>query len=345
MTVTSLSAIGRVASTKEISRRSFMGVAASAPMLFMTDSGTAFGQRTSTQRDRVEVVNTRVFAVGPTGGNPCPVVPSADDLTAGQMQALAQRFGLDTAFILRPRFKDADIRIRYFVPDHEMGVSGHATIAAITVALLDKILKSSSVQVETTTGTFGVNWVRHDNVTVVTLEQNQPVFGAVVAPDDVAGALKINGDQFVIENGPVQSVSVSRAKLLVPLKDSLVLDGLKPDYEALWELCDRLRVTGFYPFTRRTDKPQARAEARQFPLRAGFPEDAATGVAAAALAAYLAAYDRKYEAGEHLFRIAQGYAMGAPSLIEAIAECKGGKITRTAIRGVAQVTSRDQVPI
>jgi predicted PhzF superfamily epimerase YddE/YHI9 len=26
--------------------------------------------------------------------------------------------------------KGADIRLRYFVPDHEMGVSGHATIAA-----------------------------------------------------------------------------------------------------------------------------------------------------------------------------------------------------------------------
>lgn len=314
-------------------------------MVLMSDPGTFFGQKRSTHKDRIEIVHTRVFAVGPNGGNPCPVIPFADDLSDSQMQAVAQRFGLDTAFILRPGSKDADIRLRYFVPDHEMGVSGHATIAAITVAQLDKALKSGHVQVETITGTFGVDCVHRNDVTVVTLEQNQPVFGAVLAPDDVARALKINREEIVIDTGPVQSVSASRAKLLVPLKDSMVLDGLKPDYEALWKLCDRLQVTGFYPFTRRTDKPQTQAEARQFPLRAGFPEDAATGVAAAALAAYLAAYDSKYEAGQHLYRVAQGYAMGAPSLIEAIAECKDGKITRTAIRGVAQITSREQLSI
>jgi hypothetical protein len=30
-------------------------------------------------------------------------------------------------------------------------------------------------------------------------------------------------------------------------------------------------VTGFYPFTRQTDRANANADARQFPLRAGFP--------------------------------------------------------------------------
>lgn len=341
-----VTAIERLAPEEEVSRRSFMGLLAWAPIVFMSDFEMVFGQKASTPRDRVEVVHTRVFAVGPTGGNPCPVIPSAGNLTDSQMQAVAQRFGLDTAFILRTGSRDADIRLRYFVPDHEMGVSGHATIAAITVAQLDQTLKSNHVRVATITGKFGVDFVRRsNNVTVVTLEQNRPVFGAVVAPDDVARALKINPEQIVIDNGPVQSVSVSRAKLLVPLKDSLVLDGLKPDYEALWKLCDRFGVSGFYPFTRRTGKPQTHAEARQFPLRAGFPEDAATGVAAAALAAYLAAYDSKYQTGQHLFRIAQGYAMGAPSLIEAIAECEDGKITRTAIRGTARITSREQVSI
>lgn len=312
----------------------------------MSNPETGFSQKASIHRDRVEVVHTRVFAVGPTGGNPCPIVLSADDLSDSQMQTLTKRFGLEAAFILRPTSTNADIRIRYFVPDHEMGVSGHPTIAAITVAQLDNALKSDHIRVETITGIFGGSLIRrNNNVTVVTLEQNQPVFGAVVASDDVARALKINREQIAIDTGPVQSVSVSRAKLLVPLKDSLALDGLKPDYEALWKLCDELRVTGFYPFTRHTDKPEALAEARQFPLRAGFPEDAATGVAAAALAAYLAAYDSNYKTGQHLFRIAQGYAMRSPSLIEAIAECKDGKITRTAIRGVAQITSREQISI
>jgi len=142
-----VSAIERLASESEVSRRSFMGLLALAPMALMSDARMVFGEKPSSHPDRIEVVHTRVFAVGPNGGNPCPVIPSADDLTDSQMQALTQRFGLDTAFILRPRARDADIRLRYFVPDHEMGVSGHATIAAITVSQLENALKSDHIRV------------------------------------------------------------------------------------------------------------------------------------------------------------------------------------------------------
>jgi PhzF family phenazine biosynthesis protein len=155
--------------------------------------------------------------------------------------------------------------------------------------------------------------------------------------------LKIDGSKIVLAEGPIQSISVSRAKLLVPLQESNVLNAPTPDHEALWKLCDQIQVTGFYPFTRQTNKTNMDAEARQFPLRAGFPEDAATGVAAAALGAYLATYDRKCETHEYVFRIAQGYAMGAPSLIEAIVECTDRRVTRTAIRGVAQVIGREHI--
>ena len=91
--------------------------------------------------DQIEVVHTRVFAASQNGGNPCPVIPFADKLTDRQMQRLARKFGLDTAFILHPRMKGADIRLRYFVPDHEMGVSGHAPIAAITNRLVGESIK------------------------------------------------------------------------------------------------------------------------------------------------------------------------------------------------------------
>ena len=35
--------------------------------------------------------------------------------------------------------------------------------------------------------------------------------------------------------------------------------------------------------------------------------------------------------------------MGAPCRIEAIAECANGKVTRTAIRGAAQVVAREHI--
>jgi trans-2,3-dihydro-3-hydroxyanthranilate isomerase len=296
-------------------------------------------------QDEIDVVHTSVFAAGPSGGNPCPVIADANGLTDQAMQSLARKFGLDTAFIMRPQVEGADVRIRYFVPDHEMGVSGHATIAAVTVALFNKIVRSDYLRIQTSTGLFDVEWTQSRNGYLVTLEQNEPVFDSTVAPDLVARALHIQPNQIVLAKSPIQVISVSRAKLVVPLQDWQVLDRLKPDFEALWELCDSQGATGLYPFTRRTDKRNVQAETRQFPVRAGFPEDAATGVAAAALGAYLTRYDLVCQTGHHEFRIAQGYAMGAPSLIETIADCAGGRITRTAIRGMAQIIRRERIRV
>jgi PhzF family phenazine biosynthesis protein len=281
-----------------------------------------------------EVVHTRVFAARPNGGNPCPVVPSADRLSDAQMQHIARTYGLDTVFALTPRATDADLRLRFFVPDHEMGVSGHATIAAITVAGM----RSTSLRVETITGVFAVESVDG----VVTLEQQTPAFGPTIPSRTVATILRVDAEEIVTQDSPVQSVSVSRAKLIIPVRSADTLSRLAPDYEALWRCCEQLGVTGFYPFTRHASV-DADAEARQFPLRAGFPEDAATGVAAGALGAYLARYDRQYHSGAHLFRIAQGYAMGAPSVIEAMAECADGQIRRTAIRGTARIVGREHI--
>jgi hypothetical protein len=79
--------------------------------------------------------------------------------------------------------------------------------------------------------------------------------------------------------------------------------------------------------------------------RAGFPEDAATGVAAAALGAYLTRCDLSCRPGIHEFLIAQGYAMGAPSVTEAIVDCADGQITRTAIRGMAHILRDERVAV
>jgi PhzF family phenazine biosynthesis protein len=329
-----------------LDRRQFLCLTASMfPGLFVGWPKRSLSRQNIMNEDPVDVVHTRVFAAGRNGGNPCPVVPAADRLTDGEMQNLARRFGLDTAFILRPQVEDAAIRIRYFVPDHEMGVSGHATIAAITVELLNKTFRPGRLRIETSTGLFEATWTRRGTRCVVTLEQNTPVFGPTVGPDLAARALKIHPEQIDVVQSPIQLVSVSRAKLLVPLQNWRVLDRLAPDFEALWELCDTQRATGLYPFTRRTNKRNAEAEARQFPLRAGFPEDAATGVAAAALGAYLARYDLACQTGHHEFRIAQGYAMGAPSLIEAIADCADGGVNRTAIRGTANIVGHERIRV
>lgn len=253
------------------------------------------------------------------------------------MQTLARGFGEDTSFVLRPTQPRADVRIRYFVPDHEMGISGHATIAALTVALSEEVLRPGRLRIETVSGVFDATAIRTSADSSVTLEQNEPIFGGTADRDLVARVLRIPREEVDLSGGPIQAVSVSRAKLLVPIRTREVLDRLTPNYEALWELCEALNVSGLYPFVRGTGKSGAHAQARQFPLRAGFLEDAATGVAAVALGAYLTRHDLNSAEGQHELRIAQGYAMGRPSLIEVLTHCAQGRFIRTAMRGTAEV--------
>jgi PhzF family phenazine biosynthesis protein len=79
--------------------------------------------------------------------------------------------------------------------------------------------------------------------------------------------------------------------------------------------------------------------ARQFPVDAGYPEDPATGVAAGALAAYLAA-----EAGTDgwlTVDIDQGDAMGRPSRLRAAAFADAGGVLRSTVTGRAAIVSTE----
>ena len=112
---------------------------------------------------------------------------------------------------------------------------------------------------------------------------------------------------------PLHNSITSRVKTLVPVKDPERLNALKSDMPAVEAVCNRIGSTGLYPYA--VVDEQARSfEARQFPRSSGYPEDAATGIAATALAfgllreGLVAADDREIS-------ILQGRAMGRASRI------------------------------
>ena len=277
-------------------------------------------------RARVDVVWTSVFADGAGGGNPCPVVLDADGYSDDELQALAAEFGAETAFVLAPR-TGGDARLRYFVPAHEMEMCVHATIAASVVLGRRGAFASAHAVIESPLGSLTVTW--DDRSAVV--DQFAPEFGPVLEDvTPVATALRIDPQMII---GPVRSVSTARAKLMVPLASEADLDALDPDYERLWRTCDELAVTGFYPYS--ISASGADVAARQFPRRAGYVEDPATGVAAAALAAHLASGASGRSVWQTT-RIAQGRAMGRSSLITAQAFVDdSGAVTATRVGGTA----------
>lgn len=296
----------------------------------------------------LHIVHTTVFALSAEGGNLCPIVCGADALSSVQMQRLAVQFGCETAFVLKPAHPDCDLRLRYFVPQHEMEMCGHATVGTVSVLADRGRLSASPVKIETPLGVIDVSWQRNHDGVLVTVEQFAPTFGPLQPdPVAVAAALCIPVQAIALDVGPIQSVSVSRAKLIVPLHERDMLNTLQPDFETLWSLCDRYAATGFYPFTTAGGNSGTHAWARQFPKRAGYNEDPATGVAACALGAYFVQYALFGEKNEgwHNFKIEQGHTMGRPSIIEVGAKVEHGRIVATRMSGHARVLREENITL
>ncbi len=262
------------------------------------------------------VVVVNVFAAAEGGGNPTPIVLDAAGYDEAGMLALARRYGLESAFVLPPTDPaEADFRFRFFVPRQEMSMCGHATVG--TLWLLSKAgrLGAAHARVETKSGVVR-GFVRAAGKPGEYIEITQPAghLEEIGEPESRRAILDVLGlTEAKVSPLPILNATTSRTKTLVPLTGVEILDGLKPDFARMEGLCGSLQSTGLYPFAVRSLEQRV-FEARQFPRASGFPEDAATGVAATALAFGLVAYGLIPCDGEGI-TVRQGRAMGRPSEI------------------------------
>ncbi|MFZ3045310.1 MAG: PhzF family phenazine biosynthesis protein, partial [Desulfatirhabdiaceae bacterium] len=288
---------------------------------------------------------TNVFQNGPNGGNPCPVVLDGDDLKTEHGKHLAATFGAETIIILNSKEPDSDFGLRFFVPKYEMEMCVHGTIAATTVLKKIGRISKTPVKIETALGQITVEWKDESGELMVTVYQFPPKFSdSNPTTDEVCSALRIPLSAITKDKGPIVSVSTSRSKLIVPIVSTDILDRLDPDFEMLWNLCDQYHTTGFYPFAKNDRGSPNSYSARQFPKRAGYNEDPATGVAACALGAYLTRYC-SHDRGWHYFKVYQGNAMRKPSLLEVSACLEKEYITKTSVSGKAQVLSEESLTL
>jgi trans-2,3-dihydro-3-hydroxyanthranilate isomerase len=112
----------------------------------------------------------------------------------------------------------------------------------------------------------------------------------------------------------IVNATTSRTKTLIPVASVERLHQIRPRLEDVQALCDALDSTGLYPFAVDSAHP-LRLHARQFPRSSGYPEDAATGIAAAATLYGVKHYGLLQD-GETGITVMQGFAMGKPSSIQ-----------------------------
>jgi PhzF family phenazine biosynthesis protein len=255
----------------------------------------------------------RVFPAGPGGGNPAPVVLDADAMSADEMKAIAASYGHESAFVCAPRNTGNTYRLRFFVPQHEMEMCGHATLGALWLLRRLGRWTSRIATLETLSGIVDARF----NESTQSIEVSQPK-GIVQPIEDerlhaaMRAVLRIDAGD--LDSLGIVNATTSRTKTLIPIRSVQRLQALTPSFDKVQALCDELGSTGLYPFAVERTHP-LEVHARQFPRSSGYPEDAATGIAAAATL-YGVLHYGLLAPGASSMAVHQGYAMGKPSGIQ-----------------------------
>ncbi len=267
------------------------------------------------------------------------------NLSTNQMLQITKYFGFESVFISESSMEDITYKFRYFVPNHEMEMCVHATIAGATFLAKHGLVKENKIQIETLLGIINIKLNQNINDSIlVTVNQFPPEFVQNnPSKEEVAKCLNTNMENIDTTDFPIQSVSTSRPKLIVPIINDEQLHALKPNFNDLWALCTRYGTTGFYPFSLQTKNQNYDFEARQFPNNAGYNEDPATGVAACALGAYLTKYSKKNDLNNKGIIIGQGKAMNKPSKIM-VKTSRINNVTTTEVSGYAGIFDEKDLP-
>jgi len=230
------------------------------------------------------------------------------------MMEIALRFGHESGFVLRSESDDYDYTFRFWVPNHEMEMCGHATIGALWLLAKQGRLSSDTLRIETRSGPV-TGFVTYEDDGPPSIEITQPA-GKVMPLTkeqemDVLAVLHLEREELL--DLPLHNAITSRVKTLIPIQSADRLNALESDMSEVEAVCHRIGSTGLYPYAV-LDEGARSFEARQFPRSSGYPEDAATGIAAAALAFGLLS-DGLIVPDDRTIRILQGRAMGCPSEI------------------------------
>jgi trans-2,3-dihydro-3-hydroxyanthranilate isomerase len=284
-----------------------------------------------------EFVTVDVFTDRRFGGNPLAVVPDGQGLTTAQMQSIAAEFNLsETTFVLPPRDASHTAAVRIFTPKAEMPFAGHPNVGTAFVlgrrATLSGRPIGDLLVFEEQAGLVPID-LRTDNGAVVgaRLTAPQPLSRGVDIPlDIVAAACSLAvGDIETAHHCPCVA-SCGAAFVFAELKTRQALAAAQPRLEFFAQHLPIGGATGIHLYLRGDGGIDVRA--RMFAPLHGVPEDPATGSANVALAGLLASLRPEPDLSLQL-RIAQGVEMGRPSLLEASAEKRDGRVTQTRIGG------------
>lgn len=238
---------------------------------------------------KAKIVNA--FTDSLDGGNPAGVVLNSPDLTDKQMADISKELKVSETAFVYPSSK-ADFRIRFFSPNIEVDLCGHATIATFFTMAFEEILEKKQNMIltqETKAGILPVSieFLDDGKIHRVMMSQDKPVLKDIYLDiSEISDSLNLSNDDIDITL-PKQAVSTGLFTLPVCIKSYNVLKSITPDYEKIKDICIKNNFGSFHLFTFDTLEPRSVYHARNFAPVYGINEDPVTGTANGAVCSFL----------------------------------------------------------
>ena len=278
---------------------------------------------------KVHIVHS--FAKTPYGGNPAGVVTDADGLAEKDMQLLAAKVGFsETAFVQKST--KASYKVRFFTPNNEVDLCGHATIAVFTILVGENLVFPGEYSEETKAGILKIEC---GNDRTVFMTQNTPQFYELLDKNEIAASLNIS-ESLITAHLPVQAVSTGLKDIIVPVDSLETLFSIKPQFDMVAGISKRYDAVGYHVFTTET-KFNSTAHCRNFAPLYAIPEESATGASNGALSCYLHKYGVIAEPQTQRMIFEQGYSMDKPSEISASLQIADEAVTEVKVGGTALI--------
>ncbi|MBR1769454.1 MAG: PhzF family phenazine biosynthesis protein [Bacteroidales bacterium] len=215
----------------------------------------------------------------------------------------------ETAFITQNN--ESEFTTRYFTPEGEVDLCGHATISAFHVLEKENFIEK------------GKTYLNHTKAGNLKIILNESVFmqmaqvkdlGTLEEKAELADLYAIMGIDYKKKDFPFlpKIISTGLPDILLPLRGREELNLMKPDMNALSSLSGKMNVVGVHAFALDSSGKYS-AFVRNFAPLYGINEEAATGTSNGALTYWLYCNGLISEETECLFL--QGETMKRPSEI------------------------------
>lgn len=243
------------------------------------------------------------------GGNPAGVVilEEGEDFPKDEIMIKTStelRYS-ETAFV--KQVKKKEFSIRYFTPTDEVDLCGHATIATFGCLLEEEKVKpghkyfltakAGRLEIEIKGGMIFMEMGSAEELdTGIDAVEVAKILGLPV--DDIGMKPKL--------------ISTGLPDIMVHIKTKDSLMRIKPDFDAMSKLSERVKAIGIHAFAL-CEESGIKATCRNFAPLYGIDEEAATGTSNGALTYYL--YKEDLISRGEMNTFLQGESMGRPSKI------------------------------